>query len=651
MKTSVSTTILLSSLLLGLMLVTLPTAAKKLPGEIDTLVDLRKSEFFNVSISPSGKYVSVIIRRDDRNTLVVLDRKTMQPIDKKSVEFKKKKFKEVSYSWWIKGDILAYGVREESVKYAPGQSGDIFLLHMNKPVNERLGWYNVISYLPEDKDNVLISVTPWVRQDEGVRPQVKKMKLSTGSMRNVAIGPGRAAQIMSNINGTVLGAAVPTSNLKQDYYYYDNRLDEPKWELMLPNRAEHFMPLSITKDGSSAYGLAQLEKGINAPQILIKITLETSVIEPVFDFGFASNIVVEFDREDGHPEYASWVDDEPRVKVFKNTQTAKVMAGFAKGFPGYSVSVTGYDDARENITLWVGSPGIRGEYYIWEKETGSARYLFSQQEKVDTFGLNTFQSVKYPTSDGVILQGWLLMPRDGKPKGLVNHIHGGPHGPYNEFGFFTEMQVMSEMGYAVFAPNFRGSGGYGNNLERAGYQKWGTRMLDDMREGAEFVQKNYDVGDKVYTMGGSYGGYASAQNMVRHNDYYDCSVIIAGVFDMERQIDTWDARRSYNIDDYTDTSMGSDSALLRASSPIRNLDKIKAPLLIIHGKADRRTPFSGAKKFVAALKKTDIDYTHYFYANEGHGLYFDDNSLDQYKQIHSFLNQCDSRTSLNIASR
>ena len=62
------------------------------------------------------------------------------------------------------------------------------------------------------------------------------------------------------------------------------------------------------------------------------------------------------------------------------------------------------------------------------------------------------------------------------------------------------MQILSEMGYAVFAPNFRGSGGYGQNLERAGYKKWGTRMLDDMREGAEYVQKNYDVGEKVILM-------------------------------------------------------------------------------------------------------------------------------------------------------
>ena len=66
---------------------------------------------------------------------------------------------------------------------------------------------------------------------------------------------------------------------------------------------------------------------------------------------------------------------------------AKILAGFYKSFPGYLVSLTGADKNQENITLHVGSPGIRGEYYIWEKNDGGARYLFSQQEKIDSLSI------------------------------------------------------------------------------------------------------------------------------------------------------------------------------------------------------------------------------------------------------------------------
>ena len=642
-----------------------PSAAAKLPDGAQIILDAKRSEFSQVEVSPSGKYISAMLRRDDRNTLVILDRKTGAPIDGKSIRYDETDNMEVAGGQWLSGDIYAYRVFIEDGKYRPSGSGDMFLLHMDKPVNERIwswkgnylkgrggektfGSLGIISVLPNDKDNILVSISPWKRRDGGVRPIIYEMQLTTGNFKRVTVGPGRGAQLMSNIDGSMLGSIVPKDNLSSDYYFYNRSAEDSAWQSVSIDFPGKFSPLRMSNDGKYIYGLTQLEEGINASRNLVKLSSETGDYESVFDFGFVSSIRVSFDREDGHPIYATWIDDKPEIKVFKKDHNrAKVLAGFAKGFPGFLVSPTGNDDANNNLTFHVGSPGIRGEYYIWEKESGSARYLFSQQEKVDQLELNSFQSVKYETSDGVTLQGWLLMPRSGQAKSLINYIHGGPHGPYIDYFFNYRMQMLSEMGYAVFAPNFRGSGGYGNNLERSGYTKWGTRMLDDMRDGAEFIQKNYNVGAKVYTLGGSYGGYSSAQNVVRHNDYYDCSVIMAGFFEFDELKSTWDGRRGAFTGDYTDTAMGTESATLRAMSPIHNLDKVKVPLLIIHGKADRRTPLAGAKKYVKALKKTDIDFRHHFYKNEGHGLYFDDNAQDQYEKMQTFLNQCDAREPLN----
>jgi dipeptidyl aminopeptidase/acylaminoacyl peptidase len=642
-----------------------PSAAAKLPDGAQIILDAKRSEFSQVEVSPSGKYISAMLRRDDRNTLVILDRKTGAPIDGKSIRYDETDNMEVAGGQWLSGDIYAYRVFIEDGKYRPSGSGDMFLLHMDKPVNERIwswkgnylkgrggektfGSLGIISVLPNDKDNILVSISPWKRRDGGVRPIIYEMQLTTGNFKRVTVGPGRGAQLMSNIDGSMLGSIVPKDNLSSDYYFYNRSAEDSAWQSVSIDFPGKFSPLRMSNDGKYIYGLTQLEEGINASRNLVKLSSETGDYESVFDFGFVSSIRVSFDRGDGHPIYATWIDDKPEIKVFKKDHNrAKVLAGFAKGFPGFLVSPTGNDDANNNLTFHVGSPGIRGEYYIWEKESGSARYLFSQQEKVDQLELNSFQSVKYETSDGVTLQGWLLMPRSGQAKSLINYIHGGPHGPYIDYFFNYRMQMLSEMGYAVFAPNFRGSGGYGNNLERSGYTKWGTRMLDDMRDGAEFIQKNYNVGAKVYTLGGSYGGYSSAQNVVRHNDYYDCSVIMAGFFEFDELKSTWDGRRGAFTGDYTDTAMGTESATLRAMSPIHNLDKVKVPLLILHGKADRRTPLAGAKKYVKALKKTDIDFRHHFYKNEGHGLYFDDNEQDQYEKIQTFLSQCDAREPLN----
>ena len=656
-----------------LMIMTIAPSATSaaLPDDVQMILDLNENEFSQIEVSPSGKYISTMLRRDDRNTLVILDRKTGAPIEGKSIRYDEKDNMEVAGGQWLSGDIYAYRVFIEDGKYRPSGSGDMFLLHMNKPVNERIwtwkgnylkgrtgektfGSLGVVSVLPNDKDNILVSISPWKRRDGGVRPIIYKMQLTTGNFKKITVGPGRGASIMSNIDGSMLGAFVPKDNLGLDYYFYDRSVENSAWKSISIDFPGKFNALNMSNDGKYVFGLTQLDEGINASQHLVKLSTETGDYESVFAFGFVSQINVSFDREDGHPVYARWVDDKPEIKVFKkNHNRAKVLAGFVKGFPGFLVTPTGRDDTNDNLTFHVGSPGIRGEYYIWEKEVGGARYLFSQQEEIDQLELSSYQSIKYETSDGVMLQGWLLMPRSGKVKALINYIHGGPHGPYIPYRFNYRMQLLSEMGYAVFAPNFRGSGGYGINLERSGYTQWGTRMLDDMRDGAEFVQKNHNVGDKVYTLGGSYGGYSSAQNVVRHSDYYDCSVIMAGFFEFDELKSTWDGRRGAFTGDYTDTAMGTDPVELKSQSPIHNLDKVKVPLLILHGKADRRTPLAGAKKYVKALEKTDIDFKHYFYKNEGHGLYFDDNEQDQYEKVQTFLNQCDARQSLNpeVASR
>ena len=640
-----------------------------IPPAAQTILEGLRPEFSSTQVSPSGKYISTILRRDNRNTLVILDRKTGAPIPGKSVRYDKRDFMEVLGGQWLAGDIFAYQVLIEDLKERTGRSSDMFLLHMNKDVNERVwssggnfikgrsgdriaGSLNIISTLQYDQERVLVSVYPWKRRDGGVRPVVYTMQLATGNFRKVTVGPGRGAEIRSNRTGTMLVARVPKPGLTTEHFYYDRSKDEPEWQKISLNFPGISDLRHITNDGKHVYGVTQLEKGINAPQHLIKVSIESQEMEAVHNFGFASDIAVQFDV-DGELMFANWTDDGYKSKVFQSSTATKVIAGFEKGFPGFNVSLTGMDDSSENLTIWVGSTSVRGEFYVWEKENGGARYLFSSQEKVDQLGLNPLQSVKYETSDGAMLQGWLLMPRSGKPKALINNIHGGPHGPYNEYSFNAEMQILSEMGYAVFAPNFRGSGGYGYNLEKSGYKKWGTRMLDDMREGAEYVQKNYEVGDKVYTYGGSYGGYSSAHNVVRHNDYYDCSVIMAGFFEFDELKETWDGRRGAFTSDYTSTAMGTDPVALRSMSPIHNLDKVKVPLLIIHGKSDARTPLAGAKKYVKALKKTDIDFKHYFYTDEGHGMYFDDNRQDQFEKVQKFLTKCDARAPLNpaLASR
>ena len=628
-----------------------------LPKSVSTLLD--RAEFTNVRVSPTGEYISVVMKKNDRRTLIVLDRATMAPIEGKSIRYEDDDDMEVSGGSWLTETIFAYRVATENKEdHRPSDNGDLFLLDMEQELpthawnyrgnftNNTLrkgdlisGYMQPISGLPEDDKNILVSVSPFSRNG-GVRPDIYKMELATGDMSKVITGPARAAQFLSNKTGSTLISWWVKPDYTTDFAF---RRANERWQNLAIDYKGGFQPLKVSADGMVAYGLTQLLGDVNAGQQLVKLTLDTGELESIKDFGFVSEIDVTF-NEEGHPAFAQWVDDGPELEMFGNNRLGQIVGGFAKSFAGYNVQLTSADDAEENIVVHVGSPGIMGEYYIWEQSTGSARYLFSSNEAVDKLELNSFQSVKYQADDGVDMQGWLLMPKRGKPKALINYIHGGPHGPYIPHQFDERMQIMAELGYAVFAPNFRGSGGYGQNFERAGYLQWGTRMLDDMQQGAEAVKARFDVGSKVYVMGGSYGGYASAQSLVRHSDYYDCSVIIAGVFDLEQQIDTWDAGKGFNTAGYEKSAIGSDPEFLRANSIIHNLDRVKAPMLIVHGREDTRTPMVGAETMVTALKKTKLKYEYHFYDREGHGLYFKPNRMDQYKKVQKFLKRCDAKS-------
>ena len=126
-----------------------PSAFASLPSGAEIILDGLRPEFSNTAISPSGKYISTILRRDNRNTLIILDRKTGAPIPGKSVRYDKKDFMEVRGGQWLSGDIFVYQVLVEDLKDRPYGSSDVFLLYMNKDVNERSGAQQVIMYEDE----------------------------------------------------------------------------------------------------------------------------------------------------------------------------------------------------------------------------------------------------------------------------------------------------------------------------------------------------------------------------------------------------------------------------------------------------------------------------------------------------------------------
>lgn len=620
---------------------------------------LEGSDYWNVRLSPDGKHLAVMTQRDDRTMLVVLDIDTLKPTV--SVKYEESANIEIYKAEWIDNELLRYDITRKVAQYeAPFTYPDMFLLSVDGQRNDRIwgvhgnfennrrgamqrgervrGYPKFLTKMPDKDDEILIHVRSFERRDGAGRGGVYTLNLKSGDTREYAKVPHFTQQVLTSKNTETLVAVTLDGDYRQQVFLNQGKLSWESITLDLPGLSGDFEPFEVT-DGA-IYATAQSADTIDAPTHIVKYRISTGEWTDVFELGFAPLIDAAV-GEDGGLDRVQWIDGMPRLAVLdKSDKISQVVAAFSKSYEGFAINVVSVTDDKSKVLLHIGSGAHAGEYFLFDFETKKARFLVSMREGIDGSELGSLEDATFLSSDGITIPGWFQAPIGGEKLPLVVYIHGGPHGPYNTFSFNTRWHLFNEMGYAVYAPNFRGSGGYGPNFEKSGYGNWGTRMIDDMREG---VQALIDAGkvnpDRVCVFGGSYGGYASAQSLVRHNDFYKCGVIIAGIFDMTTQIKRSDTSDWYAGDNFMSMAIGDNDRDLRAISPMFHIDEIRAPMLIIHGTKDERTPFKGAEEFVKALKNKNKRFEYHWYKKEGHGTVNLENQVDEWKKIDAFFNE------------
>jgi len=217
--------------------------------------------------------------------------------------------------------------------------------------------------------------------------------------------------------------------------------------------------------------------------------------------------------------------------------------------------------------------------------------------------------VTYTAADGLEIPAYLTLPNGREPRklALVVMPHGGPAArDTSEFDWWS--QALADQGYAVLRPNYRGSTVTQQFLE-AGYGQWGRKMQTDLSDGVRYLVKEGIVdAAKVCIVGASYGGYAALAGVTLDPDVYRCAVSVAGISDLSRML-RWESRGGQdarNVTRYWDrfwgVSGGSDP-ILNTISPIKHLDSIRVPILLIHGRDDTVVPFEQSQIMFDALKE------------------------------------------------
>jgi dipeptidyl aminopeptidase/acylaminoacyl peptidase len=228
--------------------------------------------------------------------------------------------------------------------------------------------------------------------------------------------------------------------------------------------------------------------------------------------------------------------------------------------------------------------------------------------------------VRFRARDGLELAAWLYRPPHLQgPAPFVVHLHGGPED--QERPTFTPLyQNLLAAGIGVFAPNVRGSGGYGRAFREADDHALRFRAVDDVADCvAELVRLGVADPRRVACMGWSYGGYLTLAALVTHPDLFRAGVDVCGIADFETffaRTEPWIAAAAVSEYGHPDT----DRDLLRALSPLRAFDRLVAPLLVVHGARDTNVPLYEAEQVLHAAQARGVPYDALIFDDEGHEI-------------------------------
>ncbi len=230
------------------------------------------------------------------------------------------------------------------------------------------------------------------------------------------------------------------------------------------------------------------------------------------------------------------------------------------------------------------------------------------------------QEVIVAGHDGYPIHGWILKPPDFKQTKSypsILEIHGGPRVQYGN-SFFHEMQYLAAQGYVVYYCNPRGGQGYGKAHAECIVDNWGTLDYDDcMSFARHMADQKYINKNRMGVTGGSYGGYMTNW-IVGHTNFFKAAVTQRSVTNFISMFGSSDI--GFEVDREIKGKPWTDTDHWWDRSPIKYVNKIKTPLLIIHSEKDLRCPQEQGEQLYISLKKLRRTTELVLFPDSPHGL-------------------------------
>jgi dipeptidyl aminopeptidase/acylaminoacyl peptidase len=262
------------------------------------------------------------------------------------------------------------------------------------------------------------------------------------------------------------------------------------------------------------------------------------------------------------------------------------------------------DSSGTKFAIGVSTPTLPGDIGSYDLTGGIERTLTSVNEWLDETYIVAPETIPFKAKDGWQEYGWIIKPvgfKEGVKYPAVLEIHGGPHSMYG-YGFFFEFQLLASKGYAVIYTNPRGGEGFGQEFVKAVNGDYGGMDYQDILSWTDAaIAQGYIDENKIGVTGGSYGGFMTNW-IVGHTGRYAAAVTL-------RSISNWLSFFGVSDIGYTFVErelyadVWKDTQKLWDFSPLKYVDNVTTPLMVMHSENDMRCPIEQGEQIYVALKK------------------------------------------------
>ena len=582
----------------------------------------------SLQFSPDGTKVLCLVPYERRENLAVID---LQKGAKNLLSSFKDK--QASAPFWASNDRILFGVddkgKEQFQIYAVNADGsNNVVLPFNRAVR-------LVRRLPEDPKNFLVYAGITYRDWW----DVALMNLRTGSLSApIARAPGDVDRYVIDHDNVVRFAVVDDRQTRKILYREANKTD---WQEIASRHidGEGWEPIAFDGDNRTVYAWSNVGRKTRAVHRFDTATKTMGEIvfgddtydvdQVIYDASKKKvvGLLYEADRRRFH-----WLDAEMQAihTRLERTLPDTVHQPVQFAEDGSKIIFRSYSDR---------DPGV---YYIYDRKRQQVSELAVIRPKIDPEQMAPMKPVSFQTRDGLTVHGYLTLPVGREPKNLplIIHPHGGPYGPRDNWGYNPEVQFYANRGFAVLQVNFRGSGGYGQWFEAAGFKKWGLEMQNDLTDGVKWaIAQGVADPARVVISGASYGGYAAMAGIVFTPELYCAAINYVGVVDINTLIPKgMPPERMYwlntRLGDLGDTV---DRKRIHDTSPVNFAERIRVPLLMAYGRNDPRVRVDQAYDIERAMKKTGKPFEFVIEDDEGHGFRTEEKRIAFYERIDRFL--------------